>query len=111
MEPALPHRVCWNRMGSPDQPPAATSPLRALLRERRVQAYVANAECIRDYPDCPERTVEAERLIREIMVELSVGTVTDEERGKIFDILSFAVPPLPAYLANPDPAPWSAEAP
>jgi hypothetical protein len=84
--------------------------LRGLLHERHVQARVDAAELIRDYPDCLERTAEAERHVRQVMLEFTVGDITDDERSRILEILEFAVPPLPAYLANPDLPPWSAGA-
>lgn len=86
-------------MESPGQRPSPR-PLRAILRERRIQSFVATAEFIRDYPDCPERMAEAERFIREIMIEIAPNSITEEERSKIFDVLSFAMPPLPEYLAR-----------
>ena len=96
---------------SPNQPRPANESLRGLLHQRHAQARVDAAELIRDFPDCPERTAEAERFVREAMLEFTLGTITDEERRKILEILNFAVPLLPSYLANPDPAPWAAESP
>lgn len=93
---------------SPNQPRPATESLRELLHERHVQCRVDAAELIRDYPDCPERTAEAEQHVRQVMLEFTVGAITDEERTRILAILAFAVPPLPAYLANPDPPLWTA---
>jgi hypothetical protein len=94
---------------SSHQPGPESSSLRGLLHERSIRAHVDAAELIRDYPDCPERTTEAERHVRQVMLEFTVGAITDEERGRILDILAFAVPPLPEYLAKPDPPPWTAE--
>lgn len=90
-----------NRLETPNRP------LRALIHDRHVQVHVENAEFIRGYPDCPERTEEAEQYVRLVMREFTVGTLTDQERARILAILEFAVPPLPAYLANPDPPPWT----
>lgn len=87
---------------------AGIKPLRRLLEERRVQTRVADAEFIRGFPDCPERMAEAERYIRETMISFTLGAIKHEERTRILEILSFAVPPLPANLARPDPPPWSA---
>jgi hypothetical protein len=39
------------------------------------------------------------------MLDFAVGAISDEERSRILEILAFAIPPLPAYLASPDPAP------
>ena len=96
---------------SPNQPRPANESLRGLLHERHVQARVGSAELIRDFPDCPDRTTEADRFVRETMLEFTLGTITDEERVRILEILSFAVPPLPTYLANPDTPLWVAGEP
>ncbi len=85
---------------SPSPQPPTISPLRSLLRDRHAQHFLADAELIRDYPDGPDRTAEAERHVRQAMLDFTLGAITDEERGKIFDILSFAIPPLPEYLAK-----------
>jgi hypothetical protein len=117
----LPEGNCWrsdrqlrqtvDMEQSPNQPRPANDSLGGLLHERHVQARISTAELIRDYSDCPERTAEAERFVREAMLEFTLGRITDDERTKILDILAFAVPPLPAYLASPDPPLWIAEAP
>lgn len=117
----MPETNCWRKntqlrqtagmAQSPNQPQPADDSLRRLLHEHHVQARVDAAELIRDYPDCPERTAEAEQHVRQIMLEYTVGSITDEERTRILEILAFAVPPLPAYLANPEPPPWIAGAP
>ena len=96
---------------SPNLPQPENDSLRALLHERHVQARVDAAELIRDFSDCAERTVEAERFVREAMLEFTLGRISDDERIRILDILAFAVPPLPACLANPDPPPYTAEFP
>lgn len=84
-------------MESPQQP---ETPLHRQLRDRRVVAHIADAEFIRDYPDCPERIEEAERHVRNAMFEFTVGRITDNERKAILQILAFAVPPLPEFLAK-----------
>jgi len=89
---------------SPNPHSPKSSPLRSLLRDRHVQHFLADAEFIRDFPDGPERRAEAERYARQVMLDFSVGTITDEERAKLFDILSFAIPPLPGYLTHADPS-------
>jgi hypothetical protein len=88
---------------SPNQPRPANDSLREILRARSAHAQIADAELIRDYHVGPERLAEAERFGREAMLEFTLGRITDDERARIFDILAFAVPPLPACLANPDP--------
>ena len=117
----MPERKCWHndRMlrqntgmaQSPNQPRPANESLRGLLHQRHLQARIDSAELIRDFPDGPERTAEAERFVREAMLESTLGTITDEERATILEILSFAVPPLPTYLANPDTPLWVAGEP
>jgi len=67
-----------------------------------VRHFISNAELIRAHPECPDRTAEAERLIRQTMNEFAVGALTDDERGSIFEILAFAIPPLPASLIDHD---------
>jgi hypothetical protein len=94
---------------SSNQPRAENHSLRGLLREQHVRARIEAAELIRDYPDSPERVAEAERQVRQVMLEFTVGAISDEERNRILEILAFAVPPLPEYLAKPDPPPWIAE--
>lgn len=92
-------------------PPSPAQPLRDALRARRVQARIADAEFIRDYPDSPERREEAERHVRDAMYECTLGHITDDERARILHILAFAVPPLPDFLAKSEQAPWSADTP
>ncbi len=96
---------------SPNQSKSANESLRGLLHGRHVQARLDDAELIRNYQDSPERTAEAERFVRATTLEFTLGNITDEERCKILEILAFAVPPLPAYLATPDLPPWTAETP
>lgn len=91
-------------MESPSQPPPESSSLRSRLRERRVLGLLADAEFIRDHPDSPERTAEAERFVRETMLQFTMGAITDEERARIHELLAFAIPPLPEYLAHGDSA-------
>lgn len=92
---------------SSNRPETQNRPLRALLHERHVQNHADSAEFIRTYPDCPERAEEAERYVRLVMREFTIGTLTDQERARILAVLAFAIPPLPEYLANPDPPPWT----
>ena len=77
-------RVSFLNVESPNPQSPESSPLRSLLRDRHVQHFLADAEFIRDYLDGPDRTAEAERHVRQAMLEFTVGTITDEERGKIF---------------------------
>ena len=51
------------------QPGPEDSSLRGLLHERHDRARIDAAELIRDYLDCPERTAEAERHVRQVMLE------------------------------------------
>ena len=68
------------------------SRLSAILRQRRVDALFADAEVIRDYLEGPERTEQAELLIREAMYKRAVARLTHEEAYRVFSILSFAMP-------------------
>ena len=68
------------------------SRLSVILRHRRVDALFADAEVIRDYPEGPERTVQAELLIREAMYQRAVRRITHEEASRVYSILSFVMP-------------------
>ncbi len=71
-------------------PPDSTA-LGETLRLRRVDAMHNDAVLVRDYPDSAERTVEAQRLIREVVYSRAIGRITTEERDRILDVLSFAI--------------------
>src|SRR5688500_15083399 len=74
----------------PPMPPDSTT-LGETLRLRRVDAMQSDAVLVREHPDSAERTVEAQRLIREAMYSRAIGRITDDERDRILDVLSFAI--------------------
>ena len=59
----------------------------------------SDATLVREHSDTPERTAEAQRLIREAMYEQALGRLTLAERDRVMELLSFAVP---AMLAKPE---------
>lgn len=74
-------------------------PLRETLRRRRTNAFIADAELIRDAPDSEERQDEARRTIRNAMLLFALRKITRAERDRILDILSFAT------ITEPTPEP------
>ncbi len=66
--------------------------LAAILRTQRAEALISQAKLIRDYPESPERTREAERHVREALVQRALGNVTAQEEYRIFSLLSFVMP-------------------
>lgn len=66
--------------------------LSSTLRAMRADSLLRQVETIRDYAPGRERTAEAERYIREAMLQYNLGTITHEERYRIFSILSFGMP-------------------
>lgn len=86
-------------MASPDHSFQAADSLRAILHGRRTAALIADAELIRDAPECHDRDDEAHRAIREAMLLFTLRKITRAERDCILDILSFAaiteIPPEP----------------
>jgi hypothetical protein len=73
--------------------------LAAVLRRHRVNALIAEAEIIRDFPDGDERTCHAETHIREAMYQKVIGNITAEEQRRIFSILHLV---MPEYAPSPD---------
>jgi hypothetical protein len=61
--------------------------LEQILRERRQQALLADAEFLREYPPCDERVEHARRLLRRVMLEAALGRVTTAERAQVAEIL------------------------
>lgn len=49
------------------------------LQSRRIEALVADAHFIRDWPDHPERTEQAQRLIRRAILLHTLGRGTKAE--------------------------------
>lgn len=66
--------------------------LAAILRRRREQNLIADAEIIRVHPDVTERLDYARRLIREAMLQSVRGNIGRETEARVFSILSFAMP-------------------
>ena len=66
--------------------------LATLLRRRREEHLVADAETVRDYPDSAERLDYARRLVREAMLQCTLGNIGQEAESRVFTILSFAMP-------------------
>jgi hypothetical protein len=63
-----------------------------VLRQRRLEALVAEAQTVRDWPDGPERMEEAQMLIREAMYRCAIDRISQDEESRIFSILAFAMP-------------------
>jgi hypothetical protein len=86
--------------------PSETSPesftsLREVLRARRTAAIIADAELIRDAPKNNERDDEAQRAVRETMLLFALHRITREQRNRILEILSFAIPDPSAEVDLP----------
>ena len=66
--------------------------LAVLLRRRREQHLIADAEIVRDHPDATERLDYARRLVREAMLQCVLGSIGQETETRVFTILAFAMP-------------------
>jgi hypothetical protein len=66
--------------------------LAAILRTKRAEALIAQAQIIRHYPDDSDRIEEAGKHIRETTLQRALGVITAEEEYRIFSILCFAMP-------------------
>ena len=66
--------------------------LAVLLRRRREQNLIADAELVRDHPDATERLDYARRLVREAMLQCVLGNIGQETETRVFTILAFAMP-------------------
>ena len=62
--------------------------LSAILRTKRAEALISEAETIRDYPPGIERTAEAEKHVREAMLQKVFGNISPHEESHIFTILN-----------------------
>ena len=58
----------------------------------RAASLVRQVETIRDYPAGHERIAEAEKYIREAMLQHTLDMITEEEKYRILSILHFAMP-------------------
>ena len=77
--------------------------LAKVLHDHRVDALIAEAEFIRDWPDSSERIEEATVLIREAMLRCTTGRISHAEESRVFSILSFAMPAN--YYVEGEPSP------
>ena len=66
--------------------------LACLLRRRREQHLIADAEVVRDHPDSAQRLDFGRRLVRESMLQCVLGNISQETENRVFTILSFAMP-------------------
>ena len=66
--------------------------LAKVLHEHRIDALIAEAELIRDWPDTPDRTEHATLLIRDAMIRCATGRISHAEESRVFSILAFAMP-------------------
>ncbi len=62
------------------------------LHRHQVEALIAEADLIRDWPEGSDRTDQAIVLIREAMVRCATGRITQADESRVFSILSFAMP-------------------
>lgn len=73
------------------------------LKQRRRESLIADAEFIRDWPVAVERINEAQKLIREAMLQCTLGHITQGDEYRIYSILSFAMPSDSVMMAaSPD---------
>lgn len=63
-----------------------------ILRRRRSDLLLGDAEIIRDFPEGGERSHFAEMLIREAMVQQVLGNIDQETQYRVCSILAFAMP-------------------
>ena len=66
--------------------------LTSVLRRHRAGALIAEAEVIRESADGADRTREAERHVREAMLQRVLGNLTAEEECRILSLLHFVMP-------------------
>lgn len=85
----------------PDNSSRPSQTLHEVLRGRRTAALIADAELIRNVPTGSDRNEEANRYVREAMLLFALRKITREERDRILDILSFAIPHIPPSLQDP----------
>lgn len=63
-----------------------------MLKERRQENLITDANVIASYPDNVERTNHAAMLIRETMLMRTLGNIDHDTQYRVFSILSFAMP-------------------
>ena len=66
--------------------------LATLLRRRREEHLIADAEAVRDHPDAVERLEYARRIVREAMLQCVLGNISQTTETRVFTILAFAMP-------------------
>jgi hypothetical protein len=66
--------------------------LAILLRHRREEHLVADAQFVRDHPDSTERLDYARRIIRDAMLQCVLGSISQEAETRVLTVLSFAMP-------------------
>ena len=52
---------------------------------------------VRDFPDHAERLDVALRMMRDANIAFAIGTLSEQDRGRLIEILSFALPPPDAF--------------
>ena len=72
---------------------ACMESLAVQLQRRKLDRLFEDAQYVRDFPDQSERHLAAGRLITEANIALALGTLTEEQRGRLMTILDFAIPP------------------
>jgi hypothetical protein len=75
----------------------------AILERLKTEAMLRQAEAIRDYPDCSERTEQARQMIRRVLYESALGTMTNDNRQQILDVLQLARSPCSIEPSQPIP--------
>jgi hypothetical protein len=66
--------------------------LAILLRRRREQHLIADAEFVRDHAEAADRLEYARSLVREAMLQCVLGNISQETESRVFTVLSFAMP-------------------
>jgi hypothetical protein len=75
-------------MREPDATPSASPSLSEVLRLRRTNALLPDAQLIRQYPEGAERNEQARRFAREAIQLSAVNMISGEEHDRIIAILS-----------------------
>lgn len=70
------------------------------LQRRKLDRLFEDAQYVRDFPNQSERLLAAGRLISEANIALALGTLTEEQRERLMQILDFAVPPPEHFLLH-----------
>lgn len=77
--------------------------LASMLRRMRAESLISEAETIHAHPVGDERTTEAETLVREAMLQRTLGRLRQEEESRIFSLLNFVMPDDAPYFDEPWP--------